>query len=169
MTTDTSLAALAWRKARGIDVAQNGAVYEHLLVYGPRTADELDAAFEVGLHADLEPWPVKAATKALNKLKRAGAVVDTGERRPTRTGRNAAVYRAVTPDEDITNNPDLAAAHQELEHRARRDRIDAAIDQTTADRLPRVVRIPNPDPARRDILVTIRVEGLHTQRPPLPA
>lgn len=160
MSTDTSAAAHAWRKARGIDVAQNGTVYEHLAVHGPATGDELDIALEG------PGWPPRAATKALNKLKRTGAVVDTGERRPTRTGRNAAVYRAVLPDEDITNHPDAASAHAELARRNLIDRVAAAIDQTTADLNPRTIRTIRPDSV--DLIITIRPHGNPT-RPALPA
>jgi hypothetical protein len=58
--------------------------------YVGATSDELEAA--LGL-------PHQTVSARLSEAKRAGWVVDTGRRRPTRSGRAAAVFVATTPND----------------------------------------------------------------------
>lgn len=61
-------------------------VLDYVREHGGATSDEV----EVGLGLTHQ-----TASARMNDLKRANLVVKSGERRPTRQGRNADVYRAV--------------------------------------------------------------------------
>jgi predicted ArsR family transcriptional regulator len=64
--------------------AQRDMVERALMNAGPMTADEIDAYFG---------WRPTPAGRRTSQLERADLIVKTGDRRPTRSGRPADVYR----------------------------------------------------------------------------
>ena len=59
-----------------------------LLLMGPKTCDEMEVILDM---------PHQTVSACITGLKKAGAVRDSGKRRPTRTGRKATVLEMVTP------------------------------------------------------------------------
>ena len=84
---DTSQASAA--RAETMAQRQAAAVYACLQVYGPQTSDQ------IAQHINLLPHQV---IKRVSDLRNSNAIVDTGERRRTRTGRPAAVWQ-IKPSE----------------------------------------------------------------------
>lgn len=85
--SDTSLAAAIAKKPTA--AKQRAAVYRYLVEHGPRTQEELSA--ETGIGGD-------SARPRIAELRREGHVVDSGQRRLTRSGRQAVVWAAVSED-----------------------------------------------------------------------
>ena len=59
-----------------------------LLLMGPKTCDEMEVILDM---------PHQTVSACITGLKKAGAVRDSGKRRPTRTGRKAAVLEITEP------------------------------------------------------------------------
>jgi predicted ArsR family transcriptional regulator len=84
---DTSQVSAA--RAETMAQRQAAAIYACLKVYGAQTSDQ------IAQHVGLLPHQV---IKRVSDLRNANAIVDTGERRRTRTGRPAAVWK-IKPSE----------------------------------------------------------------------
>jgi predicted ArsR family transcriptional regulator len=84
---DTAQSSAA--RAETMAQRQAAAIYTCLQVYGPQTSDQ------IAQHINLLPHQV---IKRVSDLRNADAIVDTGERRRTRTGRPAAVWK-IKPSE----------------------------------------------------------------------
>jgi predicted ArsR family transcriptional regulator len=87
---DTSHAAAA--RTESMASKQTAMIHKALDRYGPQTSDE------IANRVDLLPHQV---IKRVSDLRNSGTVIDSGERRPTRTGRLAAVWRVAPVQLDI--------------------------------------------------------------------
>lgn len=83
--TDTSRGAA--KAATPAMTAKRAAVLGAVIGYGPMTQEEV---------ATFLAWPIQSVNPRVNELARLGLIRDTGERRPTRSGKRAAVWE-VTP------------------------------------------------------------------------
>ena len=83
-TDDLDTSHTAAERAESMASAHKMAIYAALVTDGPQTSDEI--ARKVGLL----PHQV---IKRVSDLRNEGAVVDSGERRATRAGRPAAVWK----------------------------------------------------------------------------
>ena len=79
--TDTSVSAA--KAATPAMTAKRAEVLSYIIRYGPLTQEQLAAKLE---------WPIQSINPRVNELARMGAIRDTGERRPTRSGKRAAVW-----------------------------------------------------------------------------
>ena len=79
--TDTSQDAA--KAATPAMTARRQAVRDTLASWGPMTQEEI---------ATFLAWPIQSVNPRVNELSRMNLIRDTGERRPTRSGKRAAVW-----------------------------------------------------------------------------
>ena len=85
-TTDPETSHKAAASMKDGAESQRGDIVHALNLYGPRTADELDA------FCGFRPT---TAGRRLSELRESGLARETNETRPTRSGRDATVWKAV--------------------------------------------------------------------------
>jgi DNA-binding MarR family transcriptional regulator len=83
--TDTSVSAA--KAATPAMTARRATVLRAIIQHGPATQEQI---------ADRLAWPIQSVNPRVNELARMNLIRDTGERRPTRSGKRAAVWE-VTP------------------------------------------------------------------------
>jgi hypothetical protein len=98
---DTSWDAAAKQTTSKVERVQ-GAILDLLTRLGSQTHESLveayqGAAFLDDSIPDVTPQSIRTRARA---LATAGRIVDTGERRPTKAGATAAVWRVVVPSAD---------------------------------------------------------------------
>jgi DNA-binding MarR family transcriptional regulator len=79
--TDTSVSAA--KAATPAMTGNRARVLSYIIRYGPITQDQL---------ADRMNMPIQSVNPRVNELARMNLIRDTGERRPTRSGKRAAVW-----------------------------------------------------------------------------
>lgn len=79
--TDTSVSAA--KAATPAMTARRATVLRAIIQHGPATQEQI---------ADRLAWPIQSVNPRVNELARLNLIRDTGERRPTRSGKRAAVW-----------------------------------------------------------------------------
>jgi len=79
--TPTSIAAA--ESVRNVVTGRRLAVLDALRTHGPMTQEQV---------GEVLGWPIQSVNPRVNELARMGLIRDTGKRRATRSGRNAAVW-----------------------------------------------------------------------------